>query len=58
MSEDGTCAWSGEGDGSNLWGSGCGEVFLLNEGTPTDNGMKWCCFCGRKLAAFIGEEKV
>ena len=27
----------------------CGELFLLNDGTPYDNAMRYCPRCGAKL---------
>jgi len=41
------CKWEEEYDGP--WHTECGESFDLNEGTPKDNGMKYCCYCGKKL---------
>ena len=31
------------------WDTSCGEAFVFEEGTPEDNSMKYCPFCGRKL---------
>ena len=42
------CGWtdnSGEGD----WDTGCGNCFTLNDGTPEENGMHFCCYCGKPL---------
>ncbi|MBN6739174.1 hypothetical protein JKG47_01175 [Acidithiobacillus sp. MC6.1] len=44
-----TCAWSQDGDESDLWTTGCGHFFILNDGTPKENGMDYCCFCGGHL---------
>ena len=45
------CAWTADDDGN--WLTGCGGMFVLETGTPKDNEMAWCCYCGRALA---GEE--
>jgi hypothetical protein len=31
------------------WETSCGHAFTVLEGTPRDNGMKYCCYCGRTL---------
>jgi hypothetical protein len=41
------CVWSEDFEGN--WDTGCGNLFVLNEGTPSENGMKHCCYCGGKL---------
>ena len=41
------CNWDQDEDG--IWQTDCGELFEINEGTPGDNGMKFCCYCGRNL---------
>lgn len=41
-------------DGDTWCCSACREPFALIEGTPTDNGMKYCPNCGAKMD---GEEK-
>lgn len=33
----------------NLWETECGEAFFLEDGTPTDNKMRYCPFCGSEL---------
>lgn len=29
----------------------CGESFDITEGTPTENHMRFCCYCGKPLAS-------
>lgn len=41
------CCWSESSNGA--WATGCGELWELNDGTPKENGMKFCPCCGRKL---------
>jgi hypothetical protein len=43
-----TCEWVQEGE-CDLWGTECGEAFTLNEGAPSDNNMRFCCYCGASL---------
>jgi hypothetical protein len=42
------CEWKNNGM-DTLWDTSCGETFLLSEGTPLENGMRYCCYCGGKL---------
>lgn len=44
-----TCTWHGDAVGSDYWETDCRNSFILNDGTPADNGMKFCCYCGRQL---------
>ena len=48
------CTWEEE-DG--FWETYCGREFVINEGDPEDNGMKYCCFCGKLIEAFPKEEE-
>ena len=49
------CAWR---EDEGVWETDCGETFVLNDGTPYENGMRFCCFCGKGIAQFPeGEEK-
>jgi hypothetical protein len=49
------CAWNGDLD-FNCWETDCGNSFWLEEDTPTGNGMKFCCFCGKSLVTELAEE--
>ena len=42
-----TCDWREDEDG-NYW-TACGRGFSITEGTPKQNGMKFCCYCGKPL---------
>ena len=44
MTQTITCLWTEE-DG--YWVTACKKEFTINEGTPIDNGMYYCCFCGK-----------
>ena len=46
----GSCEWT-END-SGQWITHCGGSFEVTTGTPEDNHMKFCCFCG-KMITFI-----
>ena len=47
------CAWREE-DG--CWGTDCNHEFVINEGTPVENEMKFCCYCGKPIIQFPEEE--
>jgi hypothetical protein len=53
------CRWLQEGDEeSDTWAASCGRhrYFSLNEGTPKNNHMKHCCYCGKPLVEVPIEE--
>lgn len=44
------CRWvNDDPDGWNAWETECEATFELNDGTPQDNGMKYCPYCGGEL---------
>jgi hypothetical protein len=45
---DKVCTWSQIEDGGD-WDTSCHDLFTLMEGSPSENGMKFCCYCGRPL---------
>ena len=56
MKQDG-CEWWQEEDEYNLYVTACNQSFVLNEGTPEKNGLKYCPFCGARLKQFLLEDK-
>ncbi len=38
------------------WEADCGFQFELNEGTPAENNMKYCCYCGGELIEAVTYE--
>lgn len=42
-----TCRWDKDDDG--LWSTSCDGIFEIIEGTPADNSMAFCCYCGKPL---------
>ncbi len=44
---DGQCVWQRDADGND--DTGCGGIWCLDEGTPPDNGMKFCPYCGKAI---------
>lgn len=44
------CAWTQDNDeGSDTWATACGRLFCVTEGTPAENNMRFCCYCGEAL---------
>lgn len=50
-----SCTWKENDDGN--WATKCGNLFVINYGTPRENKMKFCCFCGNKLRQVEYREK-
>jgi len=51
------CNWTQDGYGEDAWDTGCNNRFMLEEGTPSDNRMEFCCFCGHPIDELPGEEQ-
>ena len=45
---------------ANYWDTDCGESFAITEGTPTENGMKFCHGCGKPIKEhpFVDSEEM
>jgi len=45
------CTWTEESgpDYSGVWDTSCGKAFVYEEGTPTENGARFCKHCGKPL---------
>lgn len=44
-----SCEWKLEDSESNLYVTECENRQLIFEGTPEENGYKYCPYCGRKI---------
>ena len=42
------CCWTPDDD-AGAYNTACGNKYLLIEGTPAENGMRFCCYCGGAL---------
>lgn len=49
------CAWMQDGEG-NYW-TDCGQGHTFIDGGPTENSMKFCCYCGKTLKAALSREE-
>ena len=43
------CEWQQEDWNSGAWFTDCSNAFWLEDGSPEDNKMIFCPFCGKKL---------
>lgn len=46
--EEQFCTWTEEDEGA-YWSTGCGEEFTIIFGTPSQNRMNYCTFCGKLI---------
>jgi hypothetical protein len=44
-----SCLWTQLDDESDCWETECGNAFSLNEDGPSQNKMRFCCYCGHQL---------
>lgn len=51
------CRWFQDGTDSDTWQTGCGSYFMINDGTPSENNMAHCAYCGRHLVEYSWEEE-
>jgi len=50
----GSCVWALDDEGT--YHTSCGEVFWLEDGTPEENGCRFCHHCGARLVVVELEE--
>lgn len=43
------CDWCVDDDG--VWYTGCGHAWQFENGGPKENSVRWCQYCGGRLAA-------
>jgi len=48
------CKWTYDDD---FWDTDCGKAFTIMEGTPKDNEMKYCPYCGRQIEQVLKGDK-
>ena len=47
------CNWNQYDDEYGSYEADCGMEFELNDGTPEDNHMKFCCGCGKPISIHL-----
>ena len=53
---DNVCSWIQVDAESDNWETTCGHVFVINEGTPEENSMVYCCYCSNVIDQVVWEE--
>ena len=51
------CLWN---NADGCWETTCGNAFEINDGTPAENNMTYCCYCGglkRRVRAALEEPR-
>jgi hypothetical protein len=43
------CTWTRGEYEDTVWETSCSQLFILDDGTPADNDMKFCAYCGKPL---------
>ena len=51
------CTWVQDGAGEEGWDTGCRKRFTLIDGTPSDNKMAFCCYCGQPLEEIVASDQ-
>lgn len=51
--EEEHCTWHNDPETDNSWDTSCRQLFEIYDGTPTDNGMRFCCYCGKPIRQAI-----
>ena len=46
---DDVCEWKFEDEEANLYLTGCQQRQLIFDGTPKENGYRYCPYCGKKI---------
>ena len=46
---DDVCEWKLEDEEANLYLTGCQQRQLIFEGSPEENGYRYCHYCGKKI---------
>jgi len=41
------CKWQQDSDGN--WDTACGETFIFEDGSPSDNRQRFCGYCGAPI---------
>lgn len=50
-----TCKWTYD-EWHDCWDTECGNAYQVTEGTPKENNMKFCPYCGKALVEEKKEE--
>jgi hypothetical protein len=48
------CNWT---NAEGFWETECKNAFSIEDGTPEQNRMNYCCFCGKPICTIIPDVK-
>lgn len=48
-----TCEWEAEVEDSGVWEGSCGAAWVLLNGGPAENEMKFCPGCGKPVVIAV-----
>ena len=51
-----TCRWTQDEWDGDTYSTSCGDAFVFIDGTPEENGCKFCCHCGKPLEQVLLED--
>lgn len=51
------CVWHNDPETDNSWNTGCRQLFELYDGTPSENRMSFCCYCGKPIQEVIDQAR-
>jgi len=56
VSSDTGCVWQVADAEYSHWETGCNNAFIIIDGTAYENGMRFCCYCGKPLIEVVEVE--
>lgn len=51
------CIWADAGEEWGYWETSCNNAFVLIDGTPYENKMRFCPYCGKPLEEAEAQEE-
>jgi hypothetical protein len=51
-----SCRWTHDDADHGVWTASCGHAWQILDGTPGENGMRFCCYCGGALNTATGDK--
>lgn len=51
--KDSFCVWHNDPETDNSWDTSCRQLFEIYDGTPAENRMSFCCYCGKPIQEAI-----
>lgn len=53
------CVWTYQDAAEYLyWETSCGSAFYFEDGTPSENGQRFCGYCGKPLVEIIPQPEL